>query len=98
MKATVTALVPVMLLAAACASTPQSKSSSAPEYWRATSTGANQFLADNLACSARASRLGNVTTPPPDNRIDRPMQKWPNASAQEVYESCMIDRGWRPAG
>ena len=97
MKATVTLLIPIVALAAACSSAPASRTASS-EYWRATSTGVDQFPGDNLACSARASRLGNVSGAAPDNRIDRPMQKWPNASAQEVYEACMIDRGWRPAG
>ena len=97
MKTIVTVLVPVLALVAACASAPVSRSSST-EYWRATTTGANQFPGDNLACSARASRLGSVSGPAPENRLDRPMQKWPNASAQEVYEVCMLERGWRPAG
>lgn len=96
MKAIVTALVPIVALAAACSSTPTTRMSSAPEYWRATSTGANQFPADNLACSARTTRLANLTTPAPENRIDRAMQKWPNASAQEIYATCMSERGWRP--
>jgi hypothetical protein len=97
MKAFLTALVPVVALAAACSATPVSRGSS-PEYWRATSTGANQFPSDNLACSARTSRLANLGTLAPENRLDRPMQKWPNASAQEIYEGCMLERGWRPAG
>jgi hypothetical protein len=97
MKSILTVLGPVVALAAACSASPVPRASSS-EYWRATSTGANQFPADNLACSARTSRLANVGTPAPENRLDRPMQKWPNASAQEIYEACMFERGWRPAG
>jgi hypothetical protein len=95
MKAIVTVLVPVVALAAACATAP---TSSAPQHWRAPNTSANQFPSDNLACATRTSRLANLTTPAPENRLDRPMQKWPNATAQDIYEGCMLERGWRPAG
>jgi hypothetical protein len=96
MKPIVTVLVPVLALAAACSSTPASNTPSG-EYWRTMSTGANQFPGDNLACSARTSRLASLSGPPPENQLNRPMQKWPNASAQQIYEACMLDRGWRPA-
>ena len=86
----------VPFIVAACASSP---SSSERAYWRAASMGTSpsEFARDNVNCSSRAARLGGVDSPP-QNRFDRPMQKWPNATAQEAYESCMADAGWRPQG
>lgn len=97
------ALVVPSLLLAACASggglssLAPASSSSEPAYWRAASMGTSpsEFARDNVNCSSRAARLGNVDNAP-QNRFDRPMQKWPNATAQETYESCMADAGWRP--
>ncbi len=93
MKA-ILALVAPAILISACASAPSSHSSA---DWRPTTTGTDQFPGDNLACSARATRLGNGAVAP-DNRLDRPMQRWSNPVAQEVYEACMSERGWWPAG
>ena len=69
---------------------------SSPEYWRGTSSSVDEFRHDNIVCSARAAKFGNLDPKTaPDNRLDRPMQKWPNAVAQETYEGCMRDVGWR---
>ena len=88
-----------LVLAAGCASTNgASSSSSGPAYWVSKSAGTSTFAGDNGACSARASRLGGMTGAPPENRLDKPIQKWPNATAQEAYDACMLERGWRPAG
>jgi hypothetical protein len=90
---------PLLLLAAGCASTnggSSSPSASRP-YWASSWASSSSFPGDNGACSARAKRLGGVSDPAPANRIDGPIQKWPNATAQETYDECMRDRGWRPA-
>ena len=104
MKASLALVVPTLILAA-CASgggmssLMPASSSSEPSYWRAASmsTSPSEFARDNVNCSSRAARLGNVDKAP-ENRVDRPMQKWPNATAQAAYESCMADAGWRPQG
>ena len=76
-----------------------SLSSSSPEYWHSASSSVDGFRHDNAVCTARAARFGNVElSMAPDNRLDRPMQRWPNAVAQETYESCMHDVGWRSMG
>ena len=100
MKAILTTAASAILLAACASTGPSSlsmRSSASNDYWRSNAAGTSQFPGDNAACSARASRLGSVATAP-ENRIDRPIQKWPNATAQEVYDACMLERGWRPAG
>jgi hypothetical protein len=75
------------------------KMGSSPEYWRGTSSSIDEFRHDNVVCSARAEKFGNVDPrSAPENSIDRPMQKWPNPVAQETYESCMHDVGWQPLG
>ncbi len=95
MKTVLAIVVPTILLAA-CSSSGPLRSSSAPEYWRSSSTSAVDFQRDNSVCSGRASRFGNVQSAP-QNSLDRPMQKWPNATAQETYEACMDEAGWHPA-
>ena len=99
---TILAVVPATVLLAACASTGMSgmsMSSSSPEYWRSPTNSIDAFRHDNVVCSARAAKFGNVDNQSvPDNRMDRPMQKWPNSVAQETYEGCMRDVGWRPVG
>jgi len=99
MKA-ILAIAPAIFVAA-CASTNGSSSSpmgsSATRYWTGVSDSVDAFRHDNVVCSARAQKFGNLTSAP-DNRIDRPMQKWPNETAQETYEQCMHDNGWRSAG
>jgi hypothetical protein len=99
-KATIPLAAALVLLCTGCASTngASSSSASAREYWTSHGAGTSQFPGDNLACASRASRLGGVSGAAPENRIDRPIQKWPNATAQEAYDSCMLERGWRPAG
>jgi hypothetical protein len=96
------AVVPSLVVLAACSSTGgggMSLSSSAPEYWRSASGSIEGFRHDNAVCTARAARFGNVDpNMTPDNRMDRPMQKWPNAVAQEAYENCMYDVGWHSMG
>lgn len=96
---TILAIVPTTILVAACTSTGMSLSSSTPGYWRGTSSSLIEFQRDNTVCSGRAARFGNVdASARPDNRMDRPMQRWPNATAQDTYEACMLDYGWRPLG
>jgi len=96
---TILAVVPATILLAACTSTGvsgMSMGSSSPEYWRGSSSSVDEFRHDNVVCSARAAKFGNIDPKmAPDNRMDRPMQKWPNAVAQETYETCMHDTGWR---
>lgn len=95
---TIPVLIASALVLGACASAGKyMPASSAPGYWNGSSTSVETFRHDNVVCSARASRFGNVSTAP-DNRIDRPMQRWPNATAQETYESCMAEMGWHAAG
>ena len=98
MKTTLAIVAPALLIAA-CASTGQPSSgpivSSPTTYWSGASSSSTEFRRDNVLCSARASKAGNVAAP--DNRIDRSPQKWTNAEAQQVYDSCMLDQGWRPA-
>ena len=98
MKTTLAIVAPAILIAA-CASTGQSSSgpivSSPTTYWSGASTSATEFRRDNVVCSARAAKAGNTAAP--DNRYDRPPQKWANAEAQSVYDSCMLDQGWRAA-
>jgi hypothetical protein len=92
------ALVAPTILVAACVSSPlngSTGSSSSSAYWRGASSSVAEFRRDNVVCSNRAARAGNVAQMP-DNRIDRPMQKWANAAAQEAYESCMLQSGWQP--
>ena len=94
--------IPVLIAAAfalaACATAgryvPASNTSA---YWSGSSSSVETFRHDNVVCSARASRFGNVAAAP-DNRMDRPMQRWPNQTAQETYESCMGEMGWHAAG
>lgn len=98
MKA-ILAVVPAILVAA-CTSTGggsslMASSSSSTRYWTGVSDSVDAFRHDNVVCSARASKFGNITSGAPENRIDRPMQKWPNDVAQETYEQCMHDVGWR---
>jgi hypothetical protein len=90
------AVAPAMLLAA-CASTSSLMPSSSTTYWVGASSSIETFRRDNVVCSARAQKFGNVTTAP-ENSIDRPMQRWPNATAQDAYEACMSGYGWRAAG
>ena len=97
------AVVPAALLLAACTSTGTSGTalgySSSPEYWRGPTSSVEGFRHDDVVCSARAAKFGNVDMKmAPDNRIDRPMQQWPNAVAQETYVNCMRDVGWRSLG
>jgi len=89
------AVAPAMLLAA-CASSPSLMPSSSTTYWVGTSSSIEEFRHDNVVCSARAQKFGDVSTAP-DNRIDRPAQRWPNATAQEAYDGCMSQKGWRAA-
>ena len=86
---------PAILLAACGTVQRVMPSSSGPEYWRGASGSIEEFRRDNVVCSSRAARFGNVGTAP-QNRMDRPMQKWPNATAQQAYEACMQDNGWTP--
>jgi len=95
-KKTSLLIAPAILLAA-CATGGMRMPASPPGYWTGSSTSVEEFRHDNVVCSARASRFGNVSTAP-DNRIDRPMQRWPNSVAQETYESCMSEAGWHAAG
>ena len=96
MKKLLVLAVPAILLAACGSVQRVMPSSSGPEYWRGASGSTEEFRRDNVVCSSRAARMGNVSSAP-DNRMDRPMQKWSNATAQQVYESCMHDNGWTPA-
>ncbi len=98
MKTTLAIVAPAILIAA-CASTGQPSSgplvASSTTYWSGASTSATEFRRDNVLCSARASKAANVAAP--DNRFDRPPQRWSSAEAQQVYDSCMLDQGWRAA-
>ena len=101
MLKTILAVVPSAIVLAACSSAggAMSLSSSTPEYWSSASGSIEGFRHDDAVCSARAARFGNVDLKMvPDNRMDRPMQKWPNAVAQDTYETCMHDVGWRSMG
>ena len=95
----VLAIVVPTLLVAACASTgmPSLRSaSSSPTYWVGASSSVEEFRHDNIVCSSRAARFGNVANTP-TNRLDQPPQRWPNSVAQETYDACMAENGWRPA-
>ena len=95
---TISVVVASAFLVGACATAGSyMPTSSTPVYWTGSSSSIDTFRHDNVVCSARASRFGNVTNIP-DNRIDRPMQRWPNVSAQETYEACMAQLGWHAAG
>ena len=95
---TIPVLIGSTILLAACATAGRyMPSSNASGYWTGSSTSEDTFRHDNVVCSSRAARFGNVSNAP-DNRMDRPMQRWPNATAQEAYESCMSDMGWHAAG
>jgi hypothetical protein len=96
MKAILT-VVPAILLAACASTGPSSYArSSSGHYWHSTTAGDSQFPSDNLACSERAARLGRVSGPAPVNRLDAPVQRWANSTAEETYEACMLERGWHP--
>ena len=95
---TIPVLVASAFVVGACATAGKyMPTSDTPGYWTGSSSSIDTFRHDNAVCSARASRFGNVTNVP-DNRIDRPMQRWPNAVAQEAYEACMAQLGWHAAG
>ena len=89
-------LLPVV---AACASTEPSR-----VYWR-SARGASpaEFSIDNQGCAARASRVAPTGRADlltggaaiPDNRIDRPPERWVSAVAEKAYIDCMGERGWR---
>ena len=93
MKGILAVTAPAMILAA-CAGGPSMMASSSPGYWGNSGGSVTEFKRDNVICASRAQRAGNVATAP-DNAYDRPMQKWSNPVAQDVYEACMADSGWR---
>lgn len=92
------AILFLLALAAACATT------RADPYWRNTGATRADFTLDNQSCGARATRMkptpradqlaGGATVP--NNRIDRPPQRWASAVAENAYMDCMAERGWRP--
>jgi hypothetical protein len=71
-------------------------------YWRHQAGDRVDFAADNQTCASRASRVapggradsrqGGATIP--QNRIDRPPEKWVSAVAERAYMDCMRDLGW----
>ena len=87
------------LVLAGCASSAPAKT-----YWH-NSRGASssEFTVDNQGCAARATRVkptGRADLLPggaaiPDNRIDRPPERWVSAVAERAYMDCMQERGWR---
>jgi hypothetical protein len=95
MKVILAVAAPAIVLAA-CAGGPSfmSTSASSSGYWASSGGSITEFKRDNLICSSRAQRAGHVATAP-ENAFDRPPQKWPNATAQDIYEACMGDSGWR---
>lgn len=98
MKLPAFAAAPLLVLASACTSTAGSLADSGPQYWRNMGASESEFPARSHSCSLKAVRLGKLDAKDaPTNRLDRPPQKWPNEVAQEVYEVCMRDWGWRAA-
>jgi hypothetical protein len=96
MKAILTLVAPAILLAACAGGGPLSRmsTSSTNAYWHSETDSVLEFRHDNVLCSNAAMKAGNVTTAP-DNRMDRPPQRWSNSTAQRAYDSCMFDKGWR---
>ena len=98
MKAAYFHLAIVVALAACVASEPSQN------YWNNRAARSN-FDVDNQSCSARASRMaptgrpdllsGGVTVP--ENRVDRPPQRWVSSVAQNAYMDCMRESGWEPS-
>jgi len=102
MKA-ILAAAPVAILLAACAGAGNGMSNMVPagstSYWYGTSSSYESFNHDNVVCSASARKWGNLPLDSgPVNRMDRPAQRWPNSAAQDAYDACMSQKGWRAAG
>ena len=102
MKA-ILAAAPVAILLAACASTADRMSNVLPAgstaYWVGTSSSYDSFNHDNVVCSTNARKWGNLPMDSgPQNRMDRPAQRWPNQAAQDAYDACMSEKGWRHTG
>ena len=97
------ALLSGSLLLAACAGGPAADTS-ANHYWRHSAGSRVDFAADNQTCASRASRVSPAGRADsvaggaaiPQNRIDRPPEKWVNAVAERAYMDCMRDLGWTP--
>jgi hypothetical protein len=96
MKKTIASLAASLFFATGCSTTPSSYNVSGSKYWRSSAASADQFRGDNVVCGERAARLGGITGPHPANAVDKPLQAWPNAAAQDAYLACMGVRGWDP--
>ncbi|HYC37267.1 MAG TPA: hypothetical protein VEC19_12645 [Usitatibacter sp.] len=88
----------VLATLSACASSPP-----AEPYWRHMgSASATEFPIDNQGCAARASRMAPTGRADlltsgatvPNNRIDRPPERWVSSVADRAYMDCMRERGW----